>query len=1137
MTAFKRASIPVIIMRLVVYGILVLATSVFWLSVLAFLAGTANAALPDVYVPFRWTVNTARPAKQEIIINRGETVALEPTYQSYDGPVDLTNVYEVRLRYRSADMPADTYYAATGSVVSTTGGVVRILWGPEHETTNSVFIYDIKLSGSDSASLKASGTIRLAGAITGTSTNQPSVVTGQFDWGSVEHVNIDEAPFVDAGDLLNVTQRLDGHDQDIIDLTGLVGDGVAGVESNLQAHIGDQVIRDAAQDEQITLALESATMGGDIAGQSTNATVVKIQGRALPPANEVPQNNQAMIWDTALGRWVHKLVDLSPIQAAISNLQATAVTQTYVDTEISTVRGLVDGNDHTHMLMESFASADWLEIAAGVFQHNSGWMAYNATMINGQITLMADVGYLVMGGMTQCVSRIVTTPTAANWAAQYAATDAGPWTGYDTVRDNIVSTNKFAVKFVNTGGTGLTLAQVDFYTWTFPERVAYSRDFAGLHLLVDTPPGDQLREAVNVQYVRTLAASNDISGTFATGFAVDKIKGGSINATARANGLGLLWYSSVNEHRYVDLATQFELDAAVNLLCTIAAHNALVARVTAVEAGAVPLGGDLSGTAASGTVQRIRGKVIDQPTADQTSPVYDLAQNKIVWQSVLSSNVVYAAGTNDIANVPAGSAAFYRAMSGTNAIMPIVLDQQIVGWFGADGLTLPYGTLNLMESNLTANVQMYDGSAATPALGFLSDPTTGWYRAAANAWRFMSSGNLVADLSNAGITMGIGKDIILKDGFRAASIDEIDDLAFTETDPLAVHKSTTTQVWTHVGGTYTNEGVLATSDVSSNGFAAVTYDLATGNGMSVIVEMSDLNLTEWTAFAPFAYPGYVRVSLAETLPPPGGVLDTTISNIAATAWTRPDLYSNVTDTAGQIIHVDTAVQARQPVPLAQLQAGLAGVTPSTWSQYDATQDVNLDGKMLLMGNGWTVSDVSGLGVISYTDLAVATNTLQIAANLVPAITATAGYSGLTIATLSIDGGTGTVGVATNGVTSTPILQWTASLSSIQWQNLTPISETYPSTNAAGHYEIVAELPSESAGFLRAVQADGTSRVDVGMPLYEMGERVATSGEVAAVSGRVDTIEAWPAATFAVEGTNLLWISGGVTNQVILGVWP
>jgi len=444
-----------------------------------------------------------------------------------------------------------------------------------------------------------------------------------------------------------------------------------------------------------------------------------------------------------------------------------------------------------------------------------------------------------------------------------------------------------------------------------------------------------------------------------------------------------------------------------------------------------------------------------------------------------------------------------------------VLDQQIVGWFGRDGLTLPYGTLNLMESNLTANVRLYDGTASLPALATASDPDTGWYRSAEDVWRFMASGNLIADFGVSGITMKTGKVVTLQDGSRAVSLAEVTGgITLAEDDPLSIHRSSTTQSWTHAGGTYTTAQVVATSPVLSNGVASVTY--AVSGAMQAVVEMSIPPQTNWVAFAPFATPGYVRVSLSDSMPP-FGALDTAISNIVATSWTRPDLYGSTNDTAGQIIQVDTAVQARQPVPLAQMQAAVAAVTPSTWSEHPATQDVNLDGQMLLMGNGWTVSDVSGLGVISYTDMAASSNGLQIAANLVPAITATAGYSGLTIATLSVDGGTGMVSVATNGVTSTPILQWTASLLSIQWQNLTPISETYSSTNAAGHYEIVAELPSTTAGFMRAVQADGSSRADVHMPLYVMGLPVETG--------------------FVRDGTNLLWVIDGVTNRVSMEAYP
>ena len=169
------------------------------------------------------------------------------------------------------------------------------------------------------------------------------------------------------------------------------------------------------------------------------------------------------------------------------------------------------------------------------------------------------------------------------------------------------------------------------------------------------------------------------------------------------------------------------------------------------------------------TVVRIQGKAIDAPTVSQTTPVYDLAQGKIVWRSVLSSNLVYSAGTNDIANVPAQSAAFYRAMYGTNSIMPVVLDQQIVGWFGRDGLTIPMGTITILQSNLTANLRMYDGSASAPALSTVSDPDTGWYRPAEDTWRYVAAGNIVADFGVGGITMGSGKTITGLTGYAPTS--------------------------------------------------------------------------------------------------------------------------------------------------------------------------------------------------------------------------------------------------------------------------------------------------------------------------------------------------------------------------------
>ncbi len=163
--SFQRAPISEILLRLVVYCLLGIIAIAFWIAVVSLFVGVARGSTPAVYVPARWTVNTARPSRQDHTITRGETIVLEPQYVSYDGPVDLSNVYEVRLRYRDADTPPGEYHPAYGTVIDPAQGRVRIVWGPQYETTNSIYQYDIMLVGNDSASLKAAGTIRMQGSV------------------------------------------------------------------------------------------------------------------------------------------------------------------------------------------------------------------------------------------------------------------------------------------------------------------------------------------------------------------------------------------------------------------------------------------------------------------------------------------------------------------------------------------------------------------------------------------------------------------------------------------------------------------------------------------------------------------------------------------------------------------------------------------------------------------------------------------------------------------------------------------------------------------------------------------------------------------------------------------------------------
>jgi len=262
---------------------------------------------------------------------------------------------------------------------------------------------------------------------------------------------------------------------------------------------------------------------------------------------------------------------------------------------------------------------------------------------------------------------------------------------------------------------------------------------------------------------------------------------------------------------------------------------------------------------------------------------------------------------------------------------------------------------------------------------------------------------------------------------------DIDGSAFlqVESDPLAIKASSTAAAYTNAGGSYETNAIVCTSGLLTNGVASVSADKA--GYMRLLWEIST-NGTDWAAYAETDAAAYVRLSV-ENDPPGPGDITTSVSNVVVNSWTRPDLYRQTADTAGQIIHVDTATEARQPVPLAQMQSVVSAVSPSEWASYRAVTNVNLGGHKIILGGGWSVQDVSGVGVLSYADWMTTTNSLTIANNGTAVIVMVPGMAGLEIATFAVDGGTGTVGIATNGVSSDPFLQWTADLMQPEWQVL------------------------------------------------------------------------------------------------------
>ena len=329
----------------------------------------------------------------------------------------------------------------------------------------------------------------------------------------------------------------------------------------------------------------------------------------------------------------------------------------------------------------------------------------------------------------------------------------------------------------------------------------------------------------------------------------------------------------------------------------------------------------------------------------------------------------------------------------------------------------------------------------------------------------------------------------------------VSDIASGARVPLM--RSSTFEAWTDAGGTFTNEGMIATSPLLTNGVAAVTYD-ASGQ-IPVIVQMSS-NGSVWSDLAATNTTMMVRLVATNTVPALGDAT-VTVSNIVATSWTHPALFAVRNDTAGQVVLVDDPAEARSAVNLATMQAaiaaGAAAVNPAQWAAYPASETVKAD--RIVLGGVWGVQ-------------ASTNGSLEISGGGVPFVTFAYGdgtETGLNIATMTLDGLVATIDISTNGVAGKPLAQWSASLTVQDWRTLEPTSETYPELETNGFYRIVATLPADS-GFVRAVYDAGEASASVRAHVLPAAGGTYDLGSAAAP---------WRAAyldSLIVVGTNAPW---------------
>lgn len=151
----------------------------------------------------RWVVNTEVYVPHDLEVTRGESATFKPTFRNYGVAMDLSGGAVALMRYKSEGMT--NYYVVTGRVDNATGGVVEIPWTSLCEGPADVYAYEISVQGLSVTFIRTGGDLSIKASVgdDGTATNAP-VSFSEFDWASVEHVNIGSAPFLSAMEIADI---------------------------------------------------------------------------------------------------------------------------------------------------------------------------------------------------------------------------------------------------------------------------------------------------------------------------------------------------------------------------------------------------------------------------------------------------------------------------------------------------------------------------------------------------------------------------------------------------------------------------------------------------------------------------------------------------------------------------------------------------------------------------------------------------------------------------------------------------------------------------------------------------------------------------------------------------------------------
>lgn len=159
----------------------------------------AMVSMAQITPVHEWTCNTddMPPVAHDLEVRRGENMIFRTKYRNLKQPMNISDARNVVFLYTKDDPATNTaYFGKTGSVTSAAGGITEVPWGPEDCPAQDYYFYEQLVIGPTSTLGRAFGRLSILPAV-GDAPFQDGTPRqlSLLDWSSVVHLHPEFFPF------------------------------------------------------------------------------------------------------------------------------------------------------------------------------------------------------------------------------------------------------------------------------------------------------------------------------------------------------------------------------------------------------------------------------------------------------------------------------------------------------------------------------------------------------------------------------------------------------------------------------------------------------------------------------------------------------------------------------------------------------------------------------------------------------------------------------------------------------------------------------------------------------------------------------------------------------------------------------